>query len=78
MADKKAVLPGNVLGKFYVDSTCGDCNRCRKYAPNNFKRSDNREYVYVSKQPQNDEEWRDCLEAMKFCLSGAIGDDGDT
>lgn len=78
MADREAVLPGNVPGKFYVDATCGDCNNCRKYAPKNFERNDKRQYAFVSKQPENNEERRNCLEAMKHCLSAAIGDDGDT
>ena len=33
-------LPQNVSGRFYVDSTCIDCDLCRGNAPDFFRRDD--------------------------------------
>ena len=40
MADSDDKVPENAPGKFYVDSTCIDCDACREMAPDNFTRSD--------------------------------------
>ncbi|MCX7012438.1 MAG: ferredoxin [Candidatus Sumerlaeota bacterium] len=77
MADKNDKLPENVPGKFYVDSTCIDCDACRATAPDNFSRSEENGYSYVSKQPENDEELQLCKDALEACPVEAIGDDGD-
>ena len=78
MADIANRYAENVTGKFYVDNQCIDCDLCRETAPNNFTRSDDEGYSYVFKQPENDEETAQCLEAMEGCPVEAIGDDGES
>ncbi len=77
MADKSDKLPENVPGKYYVDSTCIDCDACRSTAPENFERSEDNGYTFVCKQPANAEEEQLCQEAMDACPVEAIGDDGE-
>jgi ferredoxin len=76
MADREDKNPENVVGEFYVDSQCIDCDLCRETAPNNFMREDDEGYSYVFKQPENEEEREQCLEAMEGCPVEAIGEDG--
>jgi hypothetical protein len=33
MADYKKRVPNNLAGKFFVDSTCINCDTCRQLAP---------------------------------------------
>ena len=61
MADIDEKTPLNVPGKFYVDSSCIDCDLCRETAPENFGRDDDEA----------------CVEAMEGCPVEAIGDDGE-
>ena len=77
MADNEDKNPENVKGKLYVDSQCIDCDLCRETAPNNFTREDDEGYSYMMKQPENDEETEQCVEAMEGCPVEAIGDDGE-
>lgn len=77
MADIDERTPENVPGKFYVDSSCIDCDLCRETAPNNFGRNDDEGYSIVIKQPSNDEELEQCTEALEGCPVEAIGDDGE-
>lgn len=77
MADREDKNEESIDGKFYVDSQCIDCDLCRETAPNNFKRSDDEGYSYVYKQPENEEEEEQCMEALEGCPVEAIGDDGD-
>ncbi len=77
MADNEDKNPENVKGSFYVDSQCIDCDLCRETAPNNFTREDDEGYSYMMKQPENDEEREQCVEAMEGCPVEAIGDDGE-
>jgi ferredoxin len=77
MADKSNRLPDNAPGKWYVDNTCIDCDACRQVAPNNFARNEEAGYSYVSKQPENEEEEKQCQEAMEGCPVESIGNDGD-
>jgi ferredoxin len=77
MADKSDKVPENVEGSFFVDSSCIDCDHCRAVAPNNFERSDQNGYSFVSKQPENDEEYQFCLDALEGCPVESIGEDGD-
>lgn len=76
MADLANKWPENVPGKFYVDDQCIDCDLCRETAPENFTRAEDNGYSYLSKQPENDEELAQCLEAMEGCPVEAIGNDG--
>ena len=76
MANKNDKYGENVAGKFYVDSSCIDCDLCRQTAPENFSRNDDKGYQYVSKQPANSTEEAQCVEAMQNCPVEAIGNDG--
>ena len=66
----------NVLGKFYVDDQCIDCDLCRETAPDNFTRNEDGGYSYVFKQPVTPDEEALCKEAMEGCPVEAIGNDG--
>ncbi len=76
MANKADRYPDNVLGKFYCDTQCIDCDLCRETAPDNFKRNDDGGYSFVFKQPENEDEEARCKEAMAGCPVEAIGPDG--
>lgn len=76
MADYEDRNHKNTAGKYYVDAQCIDCDLCRETAPDNFTRSDDMGFSYVSKQPQDDEESALCLQALESCPCGAIGNDG--
>ncbi len=77
MADIDEKTPLNVPGKFYVDSSCIDCDLCRETAPSIFGRDDDEGVSYVLKQPETDEETAAAVEAMEGCPVEAIGDDGE-
>ncbi|MBI2345436.1 MAG: ferredoxin [Deltaproteobacteria bacterium] len=76
MANKEERVAENVLGPFFVDRQCIDCNLCRDTAPNNFRQHEEGGYSYVYKQPESDEERAQCQEAMEACPVEAIGNDG--
>ena len=73
MADLANRYSENVVGKFYVDNQCIDCDLCRETAPANFTRFDDGGYSYVYKQPSSPEEEKACKEAMEGCPVEAIG-----
>lgn len=77
MADPTDKVEGNVDGKYYVDSSCIDCDVCRTTAPNNFEANEDEGFSYVVKQPENDEEVEQVEEAMESCPVESIGDDGE-
>lgn len=77
MADKDNKFDQNVKGVFYVDRECIDCDACQRSAPKNFTRDEDGCFAFVDKQPENDEEYQECIEAMEMCPVDAIGDDGD-
>lgn len=77
MADKTNKVALNVPGKWYVDTSCIDCDVCRTTAPNNFKANEDEGYSYVYKQPETPEEEAQCQEAKASCPVEAIGDDGE-
>lgn len=76
MADPNDKVAGNLLGRFYVDSQCIDCNLCRDTAPKNFKQNEEMGFSFVYKQPETDEEIQQCQEALEACPVEAIGNDG--
>ena len=76
MADPMDKVPGNVPGKYYVDTSCIDCDVCRETAPENFAADEDEGYSFVSKQPESPEEEAQCQEALESCPVEAIGDDG--
>src|SRR5579885_433797 len=74
MADRKNIVPENVAGDFFVDTTCIDCDTCRQLAPASFAESG--EYSYVYSQPKTDDERRAATRALLCCPTGSIGCDG--
>ncbi len=77
MSNKDDRLPDNAAGKWYVDSSCIDCDVCRTTAPNNFKANEDEGYSFVFKQPESAEEEAQATEAKASCPVEAIGDDGE-
>lgn len=77
MADKNLKNPENVLGKYYVDNTCIDCDLCRNIAPKFFTRQDEGGYSYVYCQPKTPEEIAQAEEARTSCPTETIGNDGE-
>jgi ferredoxin len=77
MADITNKYPDNKEGKYYVDDQCIDCDLCRETAPNNFQRNEDGGYSYLYKQPESEEEEKQCKEAKEGCPVEAIGDDGE-
>lgn len=70
-------VPQNVKGRWYVDSSCIDCDLCREIAPTIFTRHDEGGYSYVQKQPTTPEELALAEEARQGCPVEAIGNDND-
>lgn len=84
VADKNDKFDDNVGGvtvinnakySFYVDRECIFCHVCSQCAPKNFKASDDGDHDFVYKQPENEQELHECLDAMEECPVYAIGDD---
>jgi ferredoxin len=74
MPDINERLPENTEGRFYVDSTCIDCDNCRQTAPTFFRRHEDIGSSYVFRQPETQEEIDQCLDAMEGCPTESIGD----
>ena len=71
MAKLAQRLPENVVGDFYVDSTCIDCDACRQIAPEVFR--DHGEQSSVYHQPADETEARRSLMALVACPTASIG-----
>ena len=76
MAEIEDRYEDNVVGKYFVDEQCIDCDACREMAPDNFKRNEEGGYSYVYKQPENAQEEEECKTALEGCPVDAIGDFG--
>jgi ferredoxin len=76
MADRSQKVAENTAGRFYVDSTCIDCDLCRETAPGVFLRQEDEGYSYVVRQPESAEEEAASRAAMEECPVEAIGIDG--
>jgi ferredoxin len=76
MANRNDKAPENVLGAYYVDATCIDCDLCRNCAPQFLTRQDEGGYTYVYKQPISAEEILQAEEARLHCPTDSIGNDG--
>jgi ferredoxin len=76
MANPAKRVPENVLGDFFVDSTCIDCDACRQIAPGVFSQA--AETSYVSHQPETPEDRRSALHASRSCPTGCPENDGAT
>lgn len=66
----------NIAGRFYVDSTCIDCDLCREIAPAFFRRDDDSGQSIVYRQPATSDEIALAGEALDSCPTNSIGDDG--
>ncbi|HEY1048358.1 MAG TPA: ferredoxin [Prosthecobacter sp.] len=75
MADLTDRIPQNVPGRFYLDSTCTDCDLCREMAPAFFRRDDDIGQTYVFHQPVTEEEIQQATEALEGCPTNSIGDE---
>ncbi len=71
MANVKKARISNIKGNFFVDDTCIDCGTCYWLAPENFTESDGLAAVY--KQPENQEEESQSIQALLSCPVGSIG-----
>ena len=76
MANLNDRLPQNVPGRYYVDSSCIDCDLCRGTAPNFFKRDDEIGFSIVYRQPVTQEEVDLAEDARTGCPTESIGNDG--
>ena len=76
MANPHDRVPENTPGRYYVDSSCIDCDLCRETAPTVFKRHDEAGYSIVFHQPTTPEEIEAAEEAIQGCPVEAIGNDG--
>lgn len=68
-------LPLNVVGRFYVDSSCIDCDQCRTEAPGLFERDAESGTSYIKRQPVTAEEIEEAQQAAANCATNSIGDD---
>jgi glyoxylase-like metal-dependent hydrolase (beta-lactamase superfamily II)/ferredoxin len=73
MASPSLRLPDNVPGPFYVDSSCIDCDTCRRVAPESFAAGDG--HSFVAAQPDGDERRLRALMALVACPTASIGTD---
>jgi len=69
--------PENITGRFYVDSSCIDCDLCREHAPAFFRRDAETGQSIVYNQPEAAEDIALAQEALEGCPSNSIGDDGE-
>lgn len=75
MATPTDRLPENAPGKYYVDSSCIDCDQCRVVAPQLFTRHEDSGLSIVTRQPETAEEIALAEEAMASCATSSIGND---
>ena len=75
MANSAKQVPENVLGDFFVDSTCIDRDACGQIAPAVFSQA--AETSYVSHQPETPEDRRSAIHALLSCPTGSNGCLGD-
>ena len=71
MAKIEHIHPKNMVGDFFVDTTCIDCDTCRTLAPATFSRVDDQSVVYS--QPSSYDETYKALEAVLACPTVSIG-----
>jgi glyoxylase-like metal-dependent hydrolase (beta-lactamase superfamily II)/ferredoxin len=71
MASLSERLPDNAAGDFYVDSTCIDCDTCRRVAPAVFAEGEGHSFVHA--QPRTAQERRRALMALVACPTASIG-----
>ena len=74
MANLAKILPANVSGEFFVDSTCIDCDTCRQLAPQVYGEAFGASFV--RQQPADAAVRRAALQALVACPTGSIGTRG--
>ena len=75
MASLSDRLAPNIAGRFFVDSSCIDCDQCRVDAPDFFARDNDNGTSYVMRQPLTPEEIATVQLAATNCATGSIGDE---
>lgn len=75
MASLSDRLPLNVAGRFFVDSSCIDCDQCRSEAPEFFARDGENGTSYVIRQPVTPDEIAKVQQVAANCATGSIGDE---
>lgn len=75
MANLELKASENVAGRFYVDATCITCDTCTGIAPVCFTLTPT--HAFVSQQPKNAQEEKQCHDAALSCPVNAIGDTHD-
>lgn len=71
MADQAKRLSANVVGDFFVDATCINCDTCRQLAPKSFREEG--EYSAVVHQPEGNAQLHQAYQALLACPVGSIG-----
>ena len=71
MADRKRRHAANAAGRFYVDTTCIDCDTCRWMAPGTFH--DIGDQSVVHHQPADDRALLAAAQALLACPTASIG-----
>ncbi len=77
MATPSERNPENAPGKYYVDSSCIDCDQCRVMAPELFGRNPDTGLGFVKRQPVTEDEVSLAEEALGCCATNSIGNDGE-
>jgi ferredoxin len=77
MATTSERLTQNAVGRYYVDSSCIDCDLCRTTAPAFFTRADELGFSVIHRQPVTPEELELAEEARLGCPTESIGNDGE-
>src|ERR1044071_9166628 len=75
MATLSERLSLNAPGRFFVDSSCIDCDQCRVEAPDVFARDPDQGTSYVKRQPITPDEIAATEAAVANCATGSIGED---
>lgn len=73
MAVFEARVSENAEGKYFVDASCIDCDTCRCISAVHFRRTPERGYSYICKQPSTPAEVELIEEAIECCPVRAIG-----
>jgi ferredoxin len=76
MANPSERGPDNVPGRYYIDTSCIDCDQCRVIAPDLFMRNADTGLSYVQRQPVTEAEIALAEEAIGACATESIGNDG--
>lgn len=76
MANLADRLSDNAPGRYYVDSSCIDCDQCRSLAPEFFTRNEDTGLTIVTRQPESADDVARVEDVLTTCATGSIGNDG--